>query len=297
MTKVKGRKDSYAIYFGKSDEIDENKFKENIASEDNTKCHVIVSFKNEYDFIIKQQEDKDNQIMQLNKRIKQLEEENAQKTSTNKSSTRELYLKIDELKKQIAKLEKTHQDDLSAIHSEHEKKIEAIQDEYNAQINDLNKELSAKGDEIQELKLKYERENSDIKHSLLEKHHKEKSAITSEKQKIIDDLKDELSDMKLQHQTETSQLQSKYKDTLITLRTKDNTEITSHNKKLTRIKDDFRDLGFFAKHSSTYGKLLKEFDEALDEFETMNKNKLLTIDEDLAKIPSNAIDENNANSE
>ena len=95
MTKVKGRKDSYAIYFGKSDEIDENKFKENIASEDNTKCHVIVSFKNEYDFIIKQQEDKDNQIMQLNNKIKHLEDENAQKSSVNKSSTRELYAKID----------------------------------------------------------------------------------------------------------------------------------------------------------------------------------------------------------
>lgn len=290
MTKVKGRKDSYAIYFGKSDEVNEAKFKKNIVLGDDSKCHVIVSFKDDFDFLIKQREDKDQQIMTLNQRIKQLEEEIAQKSSTNKSSTRELYLKIDDLNKQLTKKEKTHQDDLSAIHSEHEKKIEAINDEYNEKINQLNKELSAKGEEIQELKLKYERGLSDMKHSLLEKHHKEESAITSDKQQIIDTLKDEISDLKLQHQADIS----KYKETLITLRTKDNNEIASHNKKQFRIIDDLKDLGFFEKHSSKYGNLLNELHEVLDDFEIINKNKLLTIEEDFKKIEIEASEENNA---
>ena len=103
MKKVKGRSENYAIYLGKSDEVNEEKFKKNIVSDDNTKCHVIVFFKDEYDFLIKQREDKDQQIMTLNQRIKQLEEEIAQKSSTNKSSTRELYLKIDDLNKQLTK--------------------------------------------------------------------------------------------------------------------------------------------------------------------------------------------------
>lgn len=315
MTKVKGRSDSYAIYFGKNDQIDEAKFKENIVEDDDSKCHVVVSFKNEYNSLIQQKEDKDNQIMQLNNKIKHLEDENAQKSSTNKSSTRELYAKIDELKKEKTNLEKTHENNLSAIHSDHEKEIEAIQDEYNAQIDELNRELSAKGDENQDLKLQYEREISDLKQSLLKKHHDEESAIASEKQKIIDDLKNDVSDMKieesdmklqhqdeihaikLQHQADISDLKSKYKDTLVKLRTKDNNDIASHNKKTSRIVNDLKDLGMIAKHTSKYGNLLNELDEALDEFETINKNKLLTIDEDFAKIPSNAVNENNEDSE
>ena len=344
MTKVKGRSESYAIYISKSDGISEADFKENIASDDNTKCQVIVSFKNEYDSLIQQMKDKNNQIMQLNKRIQQLEDENAKKSSTNKSSTRELYSKIDELKKQKTNLEKKHEKDLYAIHQDHKKEIEAIQDEYNSKIDELNMKLSAKGDEIQDLKLKFEREIFDLKQSLLEKHHDEESSIVSERQKVIDSLRDEKSallqkqaneisdmtiekqkiidklkreisdlkseesdmklnhqkeiqDLKLQHQTDTSDLKSKYKHTLITLRTKDNNEIASYNKKTTAIIEDLKDLGFFAKHTSSYGKLLRELKEALDEFETINKNKLLNVDEEIAKIPSNAVNENNKYSE
>lgn len=319
MTKVKGRSESYAIYISKSDGISEADFKENIASDDNTKCQVIVSFKNEYDSLIQQMKDKNNQIMQLNKRIQQLEDENAQKSSTNKSSTRALYSKIDELKKQKTNLEKKHEKDLYAIHQDHKKEIEAIQDEYNSNIDELNMKLSAKGDEIQDLKLKFEREIFDLKQSLLEKHHDEESSIVSERQKVIDSLRDEKSallqkqaneisdmklnhqkeiqDLKLQHQTDTSDLKSKYKDTLITLRTKDNNEIASYNKKTSAIIEDLKDLGFFAKHTSSYGKLLRELKEVLDDFETINKNKLLNVDEEIAKIPSNAVNENNKYSE
>lgn len=329
MRKNPSRKD-YSIGIKKSENVDESKFTDN-------KCQVIVMFKEDYDITIQHQADKEAQIRQLNKRIIQLEDEIAQKSSVNKSSTRELYAKIDELKKEKTNLEKKHEKNLSAIHQDHKKEIEAIQNQYNAQIDELNIELSAKGDEIQDLKLQYEREISDLKQSLLKTHHDDLSAITSErekvidslrdekaallqkqadeiqdlqkshhlevsditseKQKIIDKLKNEISDMKLQHQADISHLISKYKDTLITLRTKDNNEIASYNKKLFRIKDDLKDLGFFAKHTSSYVSLLNELDEAIDEFETNNKNKLLSIDEDFAKIPSNAVNENNENSE
>lgn len=330
MRKNPSRND-YSIGIKKSENVDESKFTDN-------KCQVIVMFKEDYDSLIQHQEDKQKQIMTLNQRIIQLEDEIAQKSSVNKSSIGELYEKLDEMKKQKTNLEKKHEDDLSAIHSDHKKELEAIQDKYNAKIDELNNELSAKGGEIQDLKLKYEREISDLKQSLLEKHNDEKSAIhsetqkvinslkdeksdllqrqadeiqklqkshhhevsdiTSEKQKIIDDLKREVSDlkdetsaMKLQHQADISDLKSKTKDTLITLRTKDNNEIASYNKKLSRIKDDLKDLGILAKHTSTYGNLLNELDNTIDEFETTNKNKLLNVDDELAKIPSNAVKE------
>ena len=39
-----------------------------------------------------------------------------------------------------------------------------------------------------------------IKQILLQNHHKKETSITSDKQKIIDNLKDEITNMKIQHQ-------------------------------------------------------------------------------------------------
>ena len=298
MTKVKGRSESYAIYFGKNDKIDEAKFKKNIVEGDDSKSQVIVMFKDEHDSLIQQREAKEGQIRTLNQRIIQLEEEIAKKSSTNQSSTRELYSKIDDLKKENKKLEKAFEDERSAIHSDHKKELETIQDEYTAKIDELNRELSAKDSEIQDLKLQNEREISEVTKSLLTTHHKKEAAITSDKQKIIDDLKDNISDLKetksamtIQHQADVSELKSNYKDTLIRLRTEDSTELSNLKTNLSSVIAELKHLGILAKHTSKYNNLLNELDISIDEFEKTNKNKLLNIDEDIAQIPSNEIKE------
>lgn len=134
------------------------------------------------------------------------------------------------------------------------------------------------------------------------------ASVTSEKQSEIDSLKDkasednvqhlkEISDLKQTHSEVIHELDNNYKNTLVRLRTEDNNDISDYNKKIGRIKKDFEDLGFFEKHSNTYKNLLSEFDEAIDEFEKINKNKLLTIDEDFAKLPTKEVDEANEGNE
>lgn len=213
----------------------------------------------------------------------------------------------------------THQNELTAIHSDHKKEIKIIQDEFNAEIDKLNRDLSAKDLEIHNLKseydgkiaslkLQHEKDISDLKQSLLEKHHSEESAITSKKQKEIDTLNNTISANEVQHERDISNLKqtysdevhkldNNYKSTLVRLRTEDNNDISDYNKKLSRIKKDLEDLGFFEKHSHTYKDTLSELDEAIDEFEKTNKNKLLAIDEDFAKLPTKKSDEANEGNE
>lgn len=291
MTKVKGRKNSYAIYFGKNDAVNEDKFKKNIVLDDNSKCQVIVSFKDDFDFMIKQRDDKNQQIMTLNNRIKQLEEEIEKKSSSNKASSRELYLKIDELKKTNNKLEKTYQDDLSAIHSKHEKKIEAIQDEYNAKINDLNKELLTQNEynkkEVIELKDEYITSHQDL-------------------QKEIDSLKKEIYELKTSHLKELNELNEKHNQAINNLTIYDeeyHMKLSDHEKKINEMRsiclrlrtidsnnnlrqiDNLEKLGRLDKFRNKDKEILKE----------MRQFNQKIVDEDAIDVEFNLIDEDNAN--
>lgn len=198
-----------------------------------------------------------------------------------------------------------------------DKKCEVIvlfQDEYNSLINerdslkkevqDLKLSISDKDNQIKEANAKLDENNrlyidkvTQSSKDLNKEFSDKLASVTSEKQKEIDTLKDNISDLKQTHSDEVHELDSNYKSTLIRLRTEDNNEISDFHKKIDRIKADFKDLGFFEKHSKKYDNLISELDESLNDFEKTNKNKLLTIDEDFAKLPTKEVGEANERNE
>lgn len=184
-------------------------------------------------------------------------------------------------------------------------------DSLKKEVEDLKSSNIDKDNQIKDLNDKIEKNNRFYMDKVtqsnkeLNKEFSDKIAsVTSSKQSEIDTLKDEAADYKVQHEKDISDLKQKhskeihkldsnYKNTLVRLRTEDNNDISEYNKKISRIKEDFKDLGFFEKHFNTYKNLLSELDEAIGEFEKINKNKLLTIDEDFAELPTKNSDEAN----
>ena len=268
MRKNPSRQD-YSIGIRKSEDVDESKFRDN-------KCDVVVLYKEDYDFQKKQSEDKQNQIFTLNERIKQLENEVNDIDETHSKNianmTNEYYEKLDELKDKLSSKDV----EFKEMELKFKDEIHDVREKSLKKINDLEK---THADEV----LKLNKEISDLKQSHQADTFENESSIIADKQKTIDDLRSEISDMKVNHANEVNELEAKYKDTLVKLRTKDHNEALTYNKKLGRIREDFKELGFFEKHSKTYTNLLDDFDESLDEFEKTNQNKLLTIDEDFSK--------------
>lgn len=188
--------------------------------------------------------------------------------------------------------------------------IVLFEDEYDSLINerdtlkkevqDIKSSISDKDNQIKEANAKLDENNryyidkvTNSSKELNKEFSDKLASVTSEKQKEIDTLKDNISNLKQTHSDEIHDLDSNYKNTLIRLRTEDNNDISDFRKKIDRIKADFKDLGFFEKHSKKYDNLISELDESLYEFEKTNKNKLLTIDEDFAKLPTKEVGEAN----
>ena len=217
------------------------------------------------------------------------------------------------LNKEISNLKQSHQADqfenVSAISTKKQNEIDNLKNELSAKNDELNQIELKLNDEITELKVNHEKEinalqknhsnevlklNNEIsilKQSNQKENYENKSSIIADKQKIIDDLKDEISEIKIHHKDEIADLKLKHNGTLIRLRTEDHNDILENNKKLGRIREDLKDLGFFEKHSNKYGLLLDEFDKNLNEFEKTAKNKLLNVDESFAELPINEVNE------
>lgn len=240
MKKVKAKSETYAIYLGKSDGIDEKRFADNIADGDETKCEVIVLFKDDFNNLINERDSLKKQVQDLTSSIN---EKDSQIKSLNEKLEEDKRFYIDEIRKSS----EDYSENIKEVIEKHQEKMSAITSEQ----SDHQKEIS----------------------DLEIKHQKEKSEIL------------------MKHQDEMNDLKIKYNNTLVKLRTEDHTEILDNNKKLNRIREDLKDLGFFEKHSKTYKNLLTEFDETLDEIEKTRKNKLSNVDESFAELPMNEVNE------
>lgn len=341
---------NYTITINKGDNVDEAKFNGNF-------CDVIVCYKDDFHQLIQDNEDMKLQIKDLQDNIHNLEAKIDKKTQSNKSSTSEIYEKLNEKVSEINNLKKSHQielDNLKENHSnellditaKHEKEIENITDDLNAKIDELNESISSKDekirsneakskDEIHHLKEDHLKEINHLQENQSKKISEMKSEISQLKedhlkkvnhldndnadkifeleksyQDEINQLNDEISSLKLNHKDELSRLKQSHIDEVSELKENQfndeyHMNISDHQKKISDIKDylvnlrvkdhqdnmrfasDFENLGFFEKHSSKYGNIIKEMKET-------DEKKLLKIDEDFSKYLIKASEENNA---
>jgi len=341
---------NYTITINKGDNVDEGKFDDNV-------CDVIVCYKDDFHQLMQENESMKLQINDLQDKILNLEAMIDKKTQSNKSSTSEIYEKLNEKVSEINNLKKSHQIELDKLKEnnsselldvteKHEKEIENITDDFNAKIDELEDSLSSKNaiidevtskskDEIHRLKEDRLKEINNLQHN----HSKVISELQSENSQLKEDhlkkvnhldnnnadkilelekahqdevnqLNDEIASLKLKHKDEISELKQSHIDEVSDLKENQfndecHMNIADHQKMISDIKDylvnlrmrdhqdnmrfasDLEDLGFFEKHSSKYGNIIKEMKET-------DEKKLLQIDEDLSKYLIEAGEENNA---
>lgn len=335
----KGKFRNYTITINKGDDVDEARFNENV-------CEVIVCYKDDFHQTMQENESMKLQIKDLQDKILNLEAKIDKKTQSNKSSTSEIYKKLNEKVSELSELKKTHQieldnlkenqsNELLDVTEKHEKEIENITDDFNAKIDELEESISSKNAIIDKVTSKYK----DEIHHLKEDHLKEINHLQHNHSKKISELKSEISQLKEDHlkkvnhldndnadkfleiekahQDEVNQLNDeiaslklKHKDEISELKENQfndeyHMNISDHQKKISDIKDylvnlrmrdhqdnmrfasDFENLGFFEKHSSKYGNIIKEMKE-------IDEKKLLQIDEDFSKYLIEASEESNA---